>query len=65
MSTATLLVFTDENHRELARIPEASIVPRAGEDVRLNGALFSVYSVGYEVPGPYIQVIQVSCRVSA
>ena len=61
---ATLLVFADENNRELSRIPEASIVPRAGEDVRLNGTLFSVYSVGYEVPGQYIQVIQVNCRAT-
>ena len=47
--TPTALVFVDADQRELGRVPDASIVPRVGENVRLREVPYLVERVGYDI----------------
>jgi hypothetical protein len=60
--TPVVVVFVDEDNREIARVRDAPFVPRAGENVRLNGAPYLVERVGYDVPGEEIESVFVVCK---
>jgi hypothetical protein len=57
-----VLVFVDEDNHELARISRPDLVPRVGENVRLNGNPHLVDRVGYDYPADALERIWVVCR---
>jgi hypothetical protein len=45
-----VLIFVNEDNRELATLANPGVVPRVGENVRLAGVPHIVERVGYDVP---------------
>ena len=60
--TPVVVVFVDEDDREVARVQDAPFVPRVGENVRLNGAPYLVARVGYDVRDEEIEKAFVVCQ---
>jgi hypothetical protein len=56
------MTFIDGDNRELGYIADASIVPRAGDNVRLANVPYVVERVGYDIPAHLIERIWVVCR---
>ena len=59
---ALVVTFVDEDNRELGRVTNPPVVPRVGENVRLDRVPYVVDRVGHDVTGSDISAIWVVCR---
>ena len=57
-----LVIFVDDDNRELARLDNPLYLPRAGENVRLAGTPHVVERVGFDIPDGAVDRIWVVCR---
>ena len=58
----TVMVFIDEDNRELANLVDTTFVPRVGENVRLAMIPYVVQRVGYDIPEKSVERIWIVCR---
>jgi hypothetical protein len=58
--TSPLMLLVDTMGSEIGRLPDAPVMPRAGETVRLKGMWYRVQSVAYEVPATFVQTVIVT-----
>ena len=56
------VTFVDPDNREIATTWERSLVPRAGENVRIAGVPYLVERVGYDLPKDKIERVWVVLR---
>jgi hypothetical protein len=57
-----VVIFIDADNKELARLYDPRLLPRVGENVRLDSVPYVVERVGYDIPDGAIDRVWMVCR---